>query len=65
MKITETIERDCCHQKDLLPYKGVRSDILNYGKNLQFCRHCGQIWFWERKMDEAGSGADYLVKMMV
>ena len=46
MKITETIERECCHpQHDLRDYKGVNVD-KNTIRNLKgkFCVYCGQVW---------------------
>lgn len=37
MKITETIERECCQPQDLKPYLG-KAD----SKGVKFCVHCGQ-----------------------
>lgn len=59
MKITETIERQCCDfQKDLKAYKGIPSKGL---KNFMvysplFCIHCGQIWVNYRCTGEMDSG---------
>lgn len=36
MKVTETIERNCCEMRDLKPY-------LGFAKNLRFCIHCGKL----------------------
>ena len=56
MKITETIERDCCEFKDLKPYKGyVLSEENGKPRKLMFCQYCGQLWQYVRKMDAAGS----------
>jgi NADH pyrophosphatase NudC (nudix superfamily) len=39
MKITETIERECCDpEKDLK-----QVDVQNF-ENCSFCIHCGQWW---------------------
>lgn len=54
MKVTETIERDCCQHQDLKPYKGTIGDSLKTN-HPSFCQHCGQIWIRVRKMDAAGS----------
>lgn len=55
MKITETIERDCCNYSDLKTYKGI-----GYNKNARysvlFCPHCGQIWHYIRKPGEMDYG---------
>lgn len=52
IKITETIERDCCEQVDLKEFKG-RSCHVN--EKFYFCKHCGQYWHYEKYIDEAGS----------
>jgi hypothetical protein len=57
MKITETIERNCCEQKDLKPYLG------NKALKLLYCVHCGQLWEWNRRMDAAGSMEDCLERV--
>ena len=59
MKIKETIERDCCHQKDLKPYQGQ----FTYDTKIYFCQYCGEHWFYERKMDAAGSMDSDLVRL--
>ena len=53
MKITETIERECCQPQDMRPYKGDCTD-KNWMRNIKplFCIHCGQIW--ERVKDAYG-----------
>ena len=62
MIITETIERECCVQgKDLIEYKGV---VKEGSKNKYLvCKHCGQIWYWERYADAAGSMDERLEKL--
>lgn len=52
IKIKETIERDCCEQKDLKEYKGRDAHIHN---QIFFCQHCGQLWENEKYTDAAGS----------
>lgn len=49
IKITETITRMCCTHKDFISYKGeVGKDIHeNIKRNLVFCKHCGQVWFFD------------------
>lgn len=44
MKITETVERECCQPQDLLLYGAgyPRSHPLPDG--LLFCKHCGGWW---------------------
>ncbi len=53
-KITETIERECCHPtKDLKKYSGVHM----YGfKKLWFCQHCGQLHHHIRRAGEMDAG---------
>ena len=44
MKITEKIERECCQQQDMKRYYGhMFGGVKRF--RLQFCTHCGQIWF--------------------
>ena len=44
MKISETIERDCCElTKDLVPSADFRETVWGIRKYL-FCQHCGQAW---------------------
>lgn len=51
MKITETIERECCDpSKDLKIYKD-GSD-----RRLRKCIHCGQIWEYKRELGEMDYG---------
>lgn len=59
MKIKETVERDCCYQKDLKPYQGQ----FTYDTKIYFCQYCGEHWFYERKMDAAGSMDSDLVRL--
>lgn len=48
MKITETIERECCEERDLKPYGG-KTIMCPSGKTdncyFSYCSHCGQLWF--------------------
>ena len=44
MKITETIERNCCQPQDLVPYRAAYSRSHPLSETLHFCRHCGQWW---------------------
>ncbi len=54
MKITETIERECCHpQHDLKLYQGI---AIKGERNPKFCVHCGQIWIWTRRAGEMDGG---------
>lgn len=55
MKIKETIERNCCEHRDLKPYRGLMSPMLEkYVKDLYFCVHCGKVWRHTTQMDAAG-----------
>lgn len=69
MKITETIERECCAPKDLKPYKGkLFVESLSAGmtsKRLSFCVHCGQIWVEARQMGPAGDTEYHLEKVEI
>ena len=42
MKITETIERDCCQEQDLKPYHGDKTK--SFLVPTHYCIHCGQLW---------------------
>jgi len=54
VKITETIERDCCLSKDLKPYNGkMNPSVKKY--HPYFCIYCGQIWIGDTEMGPAGS----------
>lgn len=46
MKIKEVIERECCDDRrnDLIRVKSPKSIPVIY-----VCRHCGQLWYEERK----------------
>lgn len=62
MKITETIERECCdHRKDLIVYKGLLSG--RYIDKPRFCKHCGQVWQFVRYTDAAGRMDERWVKV--
>jgi hypothetical protein len=66
MKITETIERDCCARIDLKPYLGLSTIQVRDGRaRLLFCIHCGQIWRPEKFMDAAGSMDSELTKVTI
>ena len=54
MKIKETVERECCNDNDLKPYKGRSEDIQEKEKTM-FCQYCGQVWVCTRQMNPAGS----------
>lgn len=42
MKITETIERECCNrEKDMKTYNGTGAPGIGVR---WFCIHCGQLW---------------------
>lgn len=48
MKITETIERECCEGQDLKRYMGVlKNSTIN---PIFYCKHCGELWIPRRKM---------------
>ena len=65
MKITESIERECCEPgKDLIEYKGLRADH-SLNNPYRVCKHCGQIWEEERYMDAAGSMDTRLVRVVL
>jgi hypothetical protein len=56
MKITETIERDCCHpNKDLIPIK-FRKVVYPSGPQDRYCIHCGRRWEYVRKAGEMDYG---------
>lgn len=44
MKITETIERECCQPGDLEQYKAAYPKKYPLPGGLSYCRHCGQWW---------------------
>lgn len=53
MKITETIERQCCTPKDLKPVEGCQKWARI--PDLVFCIHCGARHRHHTFMDAAGS----------
>ena len=55
MKITETITRECCENKDLVDYKGLASVYMERLKP-KFCKLCGQVWFLEKSPGDMDSG---------
>jgi hypothetical protein len=58
LKITETIERDCCENQDLATYRGL-TKMAAY-RRPKFCKHCGQIWYFGSQPDGAGSSVNVL-----
>ncbi len=66
MKITETIERECCDERkgDLKQYRGDPKSTTSLARDkMLFCVHCGQIWIEDRRMDAAGSSETYFRKV--
>lgn len=62
IKITETIERQCCDSsKDLNEYKGRQE---HKDREYKFCVHCGQIFMWSRRIDSSGDCGDYLKEVV-
>lgn len=60
MKITETIERECCQPNDLAQYQG--NPIMSHSKHpFKFCKHCGQVWAWVRSAGEIDGGLERVV----
>jgi hypothetical protein len=53
MKITETIDRECCQQKDLKPV--IDSKLVGRQREFLFCVHCGARHRYTSYMDAAGS----------
>lgn len=64
LKIKETITRDCCQRVDLKKYRGHRKDDSRL-LNLQFCIHCGQLWYESSLMDVAGGKETVLLELLV
>lgn len=52
MKITETINRDCCQQRDLRPVEGTKR--IHGHDEFMFCVHCGRYHEAYRVSDAAG-----------
>jgi hypothetical protein len=57
MIIEELIKRECCQSQDLIDSKAYEGYF--------FCKHCGQLWQWDRKLDAAGSLDDILIKVKI
>lgn len=56
MKITETIDRECCSwPNDLKPVKGMK--VPGADKSW-FCVHCGRLWHSIRKPGEMDAGLE-------
>lgn len=64
MKISETIERECCQTRDLRKYQGLVDTIVKTFKP-EFCIHCGQIWIHDREMGPGGSYEPNFRKIIV
>lgn len=65
VKVTETIVRDCCEPKDLVEYKGERTKNSEYPESIYFCKHCGQLWFYESYVDGAGDVDERLTRINI
>ena len=52
MKISETIERDCCQYSDLKEYCGEYTASV---RDFKFCQYCGQLWTTEQEQDPSGN----------
>ncbi len=53
MKITEMLQRECCHREDLRPVEG--TDLRGRDPVLMFCVHCGHRHQIHTYTDAAGS----------
>ena len=53
MKITETVSRECCQQKDLRAVEG--TPMRGRYPEWVFCIHCGRRHYYDSFMDAAGS----------
>lgn len=54
MKVTETIERQCCDEmKDMKPYLGPKPRHIKK-RVIKFCVHCGSVWQLLRREDAHG-----------
>jgi len=54
MKITETVDRECCQRQDMKPYNGkIGAEVKRFRP--RFCVHCGQVWIVDSEMGPAGS----------
>lgn len=53
MKVTETVQRECCQPRDLKPVEGTP----RRGRDAEyvFCVHCGKWHEYDSFMDAAGS----------
>lgn len=65
MKISETIERECCAHKDLIEYKGKRNQSNEYPPKLHFCKYCGQLWYATREMDASGGSETVVERILI
>ena len=56
MKITETIERNCCDRvKDLVRMNNDKGQKVDYC----FCKHCGRHFTLKSQLDASGSSREY------
>lgn len=53
MKITETIERECCSPQDLKPVQ-LSPQVRGSIPEQKFCVHCGARHFYKEFIDEDG-----------
>jgi hypothetical protein len=64
MKITETIERECCRWPgDLEAYNGKKVKQFpesGPASRIYFCKHCGQLWHSIRRPGEMDGGRERL-----
>ena len=58
MKIKETIERECCVPDE---------DFIKLDEQSSVCRHCFQVWIYERRPGEIEAGwyRDYSLKKLM
>ena len=56
MKVTETIERECCDPRDLVWVNHKSLSKLD-GDDVGVCKHCGQAWVSYNGHDAPGSKA--------
>lgn len=55
MRIKETVERDCCQARDLLPIAG--TPMIGNNPAYMFCKHCGRHHYFERYNDGIDSNS--------
>ena len=62
IKISETIERDCCQVQDLMAYQGLQKRPTDKYK---VCKHCGQTFVYDRCRDGGAGGVDHYWREIV